>query len=65
MGCKSGSPTLDLAPGDTATLTRVLPADMLASFAAGKYGITVVVTTVTAVSGSWGGAVLLPLEAPH
>jgi hypothetical protein len=62
MGCKSGGQTLDLAPGDTVALTRVLPADTLASFAAGKYGINVVVTTTTVVSAAWGGAVLLPLE---
>jgi len=63
MGCKSGGPTLDLAPGDTATLTRVFPADTLASFAPGMYGINVVVTTTTDVSGVWGGTVLLPLGA--
>ena len=63
MGCKSAGPTLDLAPGATATLTRVFPADTLASFAAGKYGINAVVTTTTGVSGVWGGTVLLPLEA--
>jgi hypothetical protein len=63
MGCKSGGPTLDLVPGATAILTRVFPADTLASFAAGKYGINAVVTTTTDVSGVWGGTVLLPLEA--
>jgi len=61
MACASTAPTLDLAPGDTAILTRVLPADVLASFAAGRYGINVVVTTTTVVSGAWGGTVLLPL----
>jgi len=61
MACASRGPTLDLAPGDTVALTRTLPADILASFAPGKYGINVVVTTTTVVTGAWGGTVLLPL----
>ena len=61
MACPSGRPTIDLAPGDTTVLTRALPADMLASFAPGKYGINVAVTTTTVLAGAWGGTVLLPL----
>jgi hypothetical protein len=61
MACPSGLPTFDLGPGDTAVLTRLLPADMLRPFAPGQYGINVVVTTTTGVSGTWGGTVLLPL----
>jgi hypothetical protein len=65
MACPSGAPTVDLAPGDTAVLTRSLSEDTLASFAPGKYGINVVVTTTTGVQGVWGGAVVLPLGAPQ
>lgn len=61
MGCPSGGPTIDLAPGDTTVLTRTLPAATLASFAQGKYGINVAVTTTTDLIGTWGGTVLLPL----
>lgn len=61
MGCSLGGPTIDLAPGDTTVLTRTLPAATLASFAPGKYGINVAVTTTTDLTGTWGGTVLLPL----
>lgn len=63
-GCPSGGPALDLAPSDTTVLTRLVPASALASFAPGKYGITVVVSTTTYVSGVWAGAVVLPLGGP-
>jgi hypothetical protein len=61
MGCPSGGPTIDLAPGDTRLLTHTLPAAALASFAPGQYGINVAVTTTTDLMGTWGGTVLLPL----
>ena len=61
MACPSGSATVDLAPTDTLVLTRVLPADSLASFAPGNYGVNVAITTSTAVMGGWAGAILLPL----
>jgi hypothetical protein len=61
MACAQGGPTLDLAPGDTAVLTRVLRADSLASFAQGTYGINVAITTTTDLMGVWAGAVHLPL----
>ncbi|HVS61420.1 MAG TPA: hypothetical protein VHE82_12070 [Gemmatimonadaceae bacterium] len=62
MACAQGGPILDLAPGDTAVLTRVLRADTLASFAPGTYGINVAVTTTTDLIGVWAGAVQLPPE---
>jgi hypothetical protein len=61
MACPSGTPTFDLAPGDSAVLTRVLRAADLAAFSPGKYGINVVVTTSTVASGVWAGNVDLPL----
>lgn len=61
MACAPGGPTIALAPGDTAVLTRVLGADTLATFAPGTYGVNVAVTTTAAVIGVWGGAVQLPL----
>ncbi len=61
MGCAPGGPTIDLAPGDTALLTRVLPGDSLASFVPGTYGVNVAVTTSTGLLGAWAGAVHLPL----
>ena len=65
MGCPIGGPTVDLSPSDTALLTRVVPANTLASFAPGTYGINVVVTTTTVVSGVWAGAIVLPLGTPR
>jgi len=62
--CAPGGPTLELAPGDTTVLTRVLGADTLASFAPGMYGVNVAVTTSTALIGVWAGAVQLPLAGP-
>jgi len=61
MACPPGGSTLELAPGDTAVLTRVLGADTLASYAAGLYGVNVAVTTSTGLLGVWAGAVQLPL----
>jgi hypothetical protein len=61
MACARGGPTLDLAPGDTAVLTRVLTAETLAAFAPGTYGVSVMVTATTQLIGAWGGAVQLPL----
>jgi hypothetical protein len=61
MACAQGGPTLDLAPGDTAVLTRVFRAVTLASFAAGTYGVNVAITSTTGLMGVWAGAVHLPL----
>ena len=63
MQCPSGTPTFDLAPGDSALLTRVLGAGELVAFAPGKYGINVAVTTGTGVVGTWAGNIDLPLVA--
>lgn len=61
MACAQGGPTLDLAPGATAVLTRVVRADTLATFAPGTYGVNVAVTTTTDLIGVWAGSVQLPL----
>lgn len=61
MACPPGASTLELAPGDSTVLTRVLGADSLASFAPGNYGVNVAVTTSTGLIGVWAGAVQLPL----
>src|SRR5438094_192095 len=45
MACLPGGSSLELAPGDTAVLTRVLGAAHLASYAAGLYGFNVAVPT--------------------
>ena len=61
MACAAGASTLDLVPGDSTVLTRVLAADELASRAPGTYGVGVAVTTSTALIGVWAGIVQLPL----
>ena len=64
MACAPGGSTLDLAPGDSTVVSRVLQADTLAAFAPGTYGVNVAVTTSTGLLGAWAGAVPLPLVAP-
>jgi len=61
MGCISSDSIVDLAPGDTSSVLRVLPADSLANYAPGTYGVNVVVTTTAGVIGAWAGAIQLPL----
>jgi hypothetical protein len=63
MGCALVEPTLDLAPGDTATLTRVVGPAELSAYLPGTYGINVVVTTNTYLLGAWAGAITLPLAS--
>jgi len=63
MACPPGASTLELAPGETTVLTRVLDADTLASFAPGTYGVNVAVTTSTGLIGVWAGPVQLPLAS--
>jgi hypothetical protein len=65
MGCSLGGPTLDLAPGDTAVLSRVIGAAELSSYLPGTYGINVVVTTDPGLIGVWAGAIVLPLASAH
>jgi hypothetical protein len=67
--CPTGSLTRDLAPGDTNTMTRVLRADTLASFAPGRYLVEVAVTyhevartTGDAIMGVLAGGVQFPLD---
>ena len=61
--CPPGASTLELAPGETTVLTRVLDADTLASFAPGTYGVNVAVTTSPGLIGVWAGPVQLPLAS--
>ena len=63
--CRTRGPSLDIAPGHSATLTRVLRADTLTSFAPGTYGVNVAVTTNDGWIGVWAGTVQLPLKSPH
>jgi hypothetical protein len=60
-GCASVGTTRDVAPGDTVVVTRTVGADAFASLPAGTYGVNVALTTSTAITGVWGGAVQLPL----
>jgi len=64
MACPSGSPTLDMAPGDSTMQSRVLSAGTLATYAPGQYSAGIVVTSTTGLSGLPLGEVLLPLSAP-
>ncbi|HZH41183.1 MAG TPA: hypothetical protein VFD85_09240 [Gemmatimonadales bacterium] len=63
MACPADASTLELAPGDTAVLTRDFASEALASYAPGTYGVNVAVTTGNALIGAWAGAVHLPLQA--
>ena len=59
--CLVSQSTVDLAPGDSITLKRVMPPEILASFPAGLYGVNVQVVTDRVVIGLWAGTVRLPL----
>ena len=61
MACPLGASAIELAPGDTTRLSRVLGADTLASFAPGTYAVRVTVTTNTAFIGVCAGTIQLPL----
>lgn len=61
--CALDGRTIALVPGDTAVLTRVLGADTLASFAPGRYGVDVAVTTSTGLIGKRAGTIQLPLPS--
>ena len=63
MACPAAAPSQDLAPGDSTTLAHVVPADSVAALGPGVYGVNAVVTTSTAVTGVWAGAVTLPLPS--
>jgi hypothetical protein len=63
MACPAGGPMVDVAPGTTTVLTRVVPASTLSSFAPGTYGVNVAVTTSTSLVGTWAGAIELPLSS--
>lgn len=58
MACPWSTVPMDLAPGDTASLTRVF--GPFTSITPGTYGINVAVTTSTGLIGVWAGAVHLP-----
>ena len=59
--CPSTAQTIDVAPGDSITLVRVLHASALSSYAQGVYGINVGIASSNALIGAWAGAVRLPL----
>jgi hypothetical protein len=64
VGCPPGGAELDIAPGDSAILTRKFPADTLATFAPGTYSVNVLVGTVHGSIGMWAGTVPLPFPFP-
>jgi hypothetical protein len=55
--------TVDLAPGDTVVLKRVLPSDSLSSYAPGLYGVNIELATDRWAIGAWAGTVSLPLAS--
>jgi hypothetical protein len=59
--CPVATETVDMAPGDTVTLTRLVPASDLAAYAAGVYGVNVGITDGGYSSTTWAGAIRLPL----
>ncbi len=70
------APSIDLAPGDSTVITRVVPADKLATYTPGPYLVEVFATIstsewcsdvpdgipVTGVQGVWSGWMELPLK---
>jgi hypothetical protein len=59
--CPSTASTVDVAPGDSTTLVRVLPPSALSSYASGVYDVNVGVASSAALMGAWAGTVRLPL----
>ena len=64
VGCPAGGSQLDVAPGDSAVLTRMFSSDTLATFAPGMYGLNIEVGTVSGTITAWAGAIKLPLANP-
>jgi hypothetical protein len=64
--CPSGSPILDMGPGDSTMQTHLLTADTLASLASGVWAISV---SETDNIGAWqafpAGRIVLPLASPQ
>ena len=63
VGCPASAFTLDLAPGDSAVLTKDIPSDSLAGLVPGLYGVNVGIAAGTATMGGWAGTVNIPLSA--
>ena len=62
--CPLTGTLLSIAPGDSATLVRTVPADdSLLARSAGDYSLSVSVTTRHWLTGTFGGVVHLPLPA--
>ena len=61
MACPAGSPTLDMAPGDSTVQLTELTAAMLASYAPGTYSLNTAVTSSTGLYGPPVIEVSLPL----
>jgi hypothetical protein len=64
MGCPDGSPTIDLAPGDSTMQSAILSADALATKAPGQYAVGIVVTQSRVITGVPAGEAQLPLTSP-
>jgi hypothetical protein len=56
-------PLVDLSPGGSMQIRRVIPGDSLAAFSSGTYGVYVAVEIVNAFVGAWAGAIQLPLAS--
>jgi hypothetical protein len=59
--CPPNDAGIDLGPGDSVALRRLVMPEILASFPAGVYGVNVQVTTDRLVIGLWVGSVRLSL----
>ena len=64
VGCPAGGVNVDVAPGDSTILRKMIGADTLGTFAPGMYGVDILVGTVSGSIGAWAGAVRLPLTPP-
>jgi hypothetical protein len=64
MGCPDGSPTIDLAPGDSTMQSAILSADALATKAPGQYAVGILVTQSRVITGVPAGEAQLPLTSP-
>lgn len=60
--CVADKPALNLAPGDTVVLKRIVSTAYVTSFSPGLYGLNIEVTGAQLRVGVWAGTVRLPLS---
>jgi hypothetical protein len=63
--CQPGGQELSVPAGDSTVLRRTIPADSLASFASGTYGVNWAYISEGYLTAGWAGAVQLPLKLPN